>query len=122
MSERNYKKKKYQPPTTLPEPLVLSMEERWALTVPSIVGERAEVQIELASLRRELLLVKLDPEGKVRALEQQMKTAADELEQQQKAHAIALAQVQQRLGIEAFTFDPDTGVVTVEVVSTARKE
>jgi hypothetical protein len=115
----SYKRKRYTPP---PEPPRLTLEERWALTIPTIVAERSEARIGLASLRRELLLAKLDPMGQIKALEAEMKAEATEAEEQRAAHAEALVQVQQRLGIEAFTFDPETGVVTVEAVSAKKKE
>lgn len=117
MATGTYKRKRVTPPKPAPEPLRLTMDERWALERANLIAAKEEAKIELAAYQREVHLAKIDPNGVVKALESRMKAAAALVEIQRERHAAALAQVQQRLGIGAFSFDPETGIVTAGAVS-----
>jgi hypothetical protein len=100
----------------LPKPrevVRLSEEEHRHLLAASLEGEAANERAERLKLERLVLLARLDPEGRVLALEKAVVACGERLSKAETRHDEWLRRVRERTGLQAeFTFDSETGVIS----------
>ena len=100
----------------LPKPkevVRLLEDEHRNLLAAALEGEAATERAERLKLERLVLLARLDPEGRVLALEKAVVACGDRLAKAETRHTEWMARVRERTGIQTeFTFDSDTGVIS----------
>jgi hypothetical protein len=104
------------PKSKLPKPrevVKLLEEEHRNLLSAALEGEAATERAERLKLERVLVLSKLDPEGRVLALEKALVACGERLSKAETRHGKWIARVRERTGIQKeFTFDSETGVIS----------
>lgn len=105
----------------LPKPktvVKLDDVERLNLVVATLEAEKAHERAERLKLERLVVLSKVDPAGRVRALEQAIAECGDKVAAAETRHTEWTAKVKERLGLTTeFSFDSETGVITTEISS-----
>jgi hypothetical protein len=100
----------------LPKPPVvvkLAEDEHRNLLAAALEGEAATERAERLKMERLLVLSKLDPEGRVLALEKALVACGERLSKAETRHDKWIARVRERTGVQKeFTFDSETGVIS----------
>jgi hypothetical protein len=100
----------------LPKPPVVTRlveAEHRNLWAAALEGEAATERAERLKMERLLVLSKIDPEGRVLALEKALIACGERLSKAETRHGEWLARVRERTGIQKeFTFDSETGVIS----------
>ena len=100
----------------LPKPkevVKLLEDEHRHLLSAALEGEAANERVERLKLERLVLLARLDPEGRVLALEKAVVACGERLSKAETRHNEWMDRVRKRTGIQKeFTFDSETGVIS----------
>lgn len=100
----------------LPKPkesVRLLEEEHRLLLQAALEGEVANERADRLRVERLFLLSKIDPEGRVLALEKALVACGERLSKAETRHNETMTRVRERTGIQAdFTFDSETGVIS----------
>lgn len=95
------------------ERVTLLEDEHRLLLQAALEAEAANERAERLKLERLFVLSKIDPEGRVLALEKALVTCGERLGKAETRHNETMARVRQRTGIQTeFTFDSETGVIS----------
>lgn len=100
-------------PPVVPEVVKLLEDEHRHLLSAALEAEAANERADRLKLERLFLLSKIDPEGRVLALEKALVECGKRLETVETRHGEWVTRVRERTGIRnEFTFDSDTGVIS----------
>ena len=104
------------PKSKLPKPrevVKLLEEEHRNLLSAALEGEAATERAERLKLERLVLLGRLDPEGRVLALEKAVVACGERLSKAETRHDEWMRRVRERTSIQKeFTFDSESGVIS----------
>lgn len=100
----------------LPKPkevVKLLEDEHRLLLHAALEAEAVNERADRLKLERLFLLSKIDPEGRVLALEKALVACGERLSKAETRHSETMARVRARTGLQTeFTFDSDTGVIS----------
>lgn len=100
----------------LPKPkeqVRLLEDEHRLLLQAALEAEAANERADRLKMERLLVLSKIDPEGRVLALEKALVACGERLSKAETRHNETMARVRSRTGIQTeFTFDSETGVIS----------
>ena len=100
----------------LPKPkevVKLLEDEHRLLLQAALEAEAANERADRLKMERLLLLSKIDPDGRVLALEKALVACGERLSKAETRHNETMARVRSRTGLQTdFTFDSDTGVIS----------
>lgn len=100
------------------EVVSLLEDEHRNLLSAALEGEAATERAERLKLERLVLLARIDPEGRVLALEKAVVACGERLSKAETRHLEWTRRAKTRLALESeFSFDSETGVVTTEISS-----
>ena len=104
------------PKSKLPKPkevVRLLEDEHRLLLQAALEAEAAGERADRLKMERLLVLSKLDPEGRVLALEKALVACGERLSKAETRHDKWIARVRERTGVQKeFTFDSETGVIS----------
>ena len=97
-----------------PKEVVRLLEDEHRLLLHAALdAEVANERAERLKLERLVLLARLDPEGRILALEKAVVACGERLSKAETRHGKWIARVRERTGIQKeFTFDSETGVIS----------
>ena len=100
----------------LPKPkeqVRLLEDEHRLLLQAALEAEAANERADRLKMERLLVLSKIDPEGRVLALEKALVACGERLSKAETRHNETMTRVRARTGIQTeFTFDSETGVIS----------
>ena len=97
-----------------PKEVVRLLEDEHRLLLQAALdAEVANERAERLRLERLVLLARLDPEGRILALEKAVVACGERLSKAETRHNETMARVRSRTGLQTeFTFDSETGVIS----------
>jgi len=100
-------------PATKPPTVKLLEDEHRLLLQASLEAEAANERADRLKMERLLVLSKIDPEGRVLALEKALVACGERLGKAETRHNETMTRVRARTGLQTeFTFDSETGVIS----------